>query len=85
MADGAVRERWSDERLLGAVASCDGDAFSVFYRRHLPRTVGYLLGRSAAYGYGLLLRGLPTGSQTLRHAGTVNGIKIDTTATLRVR
>lgn len=46
MAVGAVRERWSDERLLGAIAACDGDAFSVFYRRHLPRTVGYLLGET---------------------------------------
>ena len=46
MAVGAVHERWSDERLLGAVAACDGDAFSVFYRRHLPRTVGYLLGET---------------------------------------
>ncbi|MGN6167903.1 MAG: RNA polymerase sigma factor [Solirubrobacteraceae bacterium] len=43
MAAGAVREHWSDERLLAAIAACDGDAFSVFYRRHLPRTVGYLL------------------------------------------
>lgn len=46
MAVGAVREHWSDERLLGAIAASDGDAFSVFYRRHLPRTVGYLLGET---------------------------------------
>jgi hypothetical protein len=42
-------------------------------------------GRSAANGYGLLLRGLPKGIHRLRHAGTVHGTKIDTTATLRVR
>lgn len=46
MAVGVVRERWSDERLLAGVAACDGDAFSVFYRRHLPLTVGYLLGET---------------------------------------
>jgi RNA polymerase sigma-70 factor (ECF subfamily) len=38
-----VREHWSDQRLLAAIADRDGDAFRVFYRRHLPRTVGYLL------------------------------------------
>jgi RNA polymerase sigma-70 factor (ECF subfamily) len=43
MAVGDIRERWSDEWLLSAIADCDGDAFSVFYRRHLPRIVGYLL------------------------------------------
>lgn len=42
-------------------------------------------GRSAAYGYGLLLTGLTKGNHTVRHAGTVIGTKIDTTATLRVR
>lgn len=46
MAVGAVRERWSDEQLLAGVAACDADAFSVFYRRHLPRTLGYLLGET---------------------------------------
>jgi RNA polymerase sigma factor (sigma-70 family) len=46
MAVDVVRERWSDERLLAAIAACDGDAFSVFYRRHLSRTVGYLLGET---------------------------------------
>jgi RNA polymerase sigma factor (sigma-70 family) len=43
MVVGDTRERWSDERLLSAIADCDGDAFSVFYRRHLPLIVGYLL------------------------------------------
>lgn len=38
-----VRERWSDERLLAGIAACDGEAFGVFYRRYLPRTLGYLL------------------------------------------
>jgi RNA polymerase sigma factor (sigma-70 family) len=42
MVVGNIRER-SDEWLLSAIADCDGDAFSVFYRRHLPRVVGYLL------------------------------------------
>ena len=37
------RERWSDERLLAAIAARDGDAFGVFFRRHLSPTVGYLL------------------------------------------
>jgi hypothetical protein len=36
------RERWS-ERLLAAIAGRDGDAFSVFYRRHLAETVAYLV------------------------------------------
>lgn len=43
MVLGEVRERWSDERLLSAIVESDGEAFSVSYRRHLPRTVGYLL------------------------------------------
>jgi hypothetical protein len=43
MAVGGDRARWSDEQLLAAIASCDGDEFSVFYRRHLTQTVGYLL------------------------------------------
>jgi RNA polymerase sigma factor (sigma-70 family) len=36
------RERWSDRDLLSAIADCDREAFTVFYRRHLPRTVAYL-------------------------------------------
>src|SRR5437764_8691361 len=36
-------DRWADRELLAAIADCDRNAFSVFYRRHLPRTVGYLL------------------------------------------
>jgi RNA polymerase sigma factor (sigma-70 family) len=36
------RDRWSDRELLSAIADCDREAFTVFYRRHLPRTVAYL-------------------------------------------
>jgi RNA polymerase sigma-70 factor (ECF subfamily) len=46
MVVGEVREQWSDEQLLAAVAGRDGDAFGVFYRRHLPRVVSYLLGET---------------------------------------
>ena len=37
------RERWSDRELLAAIADRDPEAFSVFYRRHLPGTVAFLL------------------------------------------
>lgn len=37
------RERWSDERLLAAITQDDRDAFSVFYGRHLPIVLGYLM------------------------------------------
>jgi RNA polymerase sigma factor (sigma-70 family) len=40
---GEVRERWSDAELLAGIAGCDPEAFSAFYRRHLSRTVAYLL------------------------------------------
>lgn len=33
----------SDRELLQAIARCDGEAFTVFYRRHLPRVVAYLV------------------------------------------
>jgi RNA polymerase sigma-70 factor (ECF subfamily) len=33
----------SDQRLLAGIAACDADAFRVFYRRHLPRVLRYLL------------------------------------------
>jgi RNA polymerase sigma-70 factor (ECF subfamily) len=33
----------SDRELLEAIAARDGDAFAVFYRRHLPRVVAYLI------------------------------------------
>jgi RNA polymerase sigma-70 factor (ECF subfamily) len=35
--------RASDDDLLGAIASRDAEAFSVFYRRHLPVTLAYLM------------------------------------------
>lgn len=38
-----VRERWSDRELLSAIAERDREACSVFYRRHLPRTVAFLM------------------------------------------
>lgn len=38
-----ARDRWSDHELLAGIADCDRDACSVFYRRHLSRTLGYLL------------------------------------------
>jgi RNA polymerase sigma-70 factor (ECF subfamily) len=33
----------SDRELLESIAQCDGEAFTVFYRRHLPRVVAYLV------------------------------------------
>jgi RNA polymerase sigma factor (sigma-70 family) len=39
----ADRGRWSDARLLAAIAGEDREAFEVFYRRHLPVVVGYLM------------------------------------------
>src|SRR5205807_6216868 len=33
----------SDDELLGAVACRDAQAFTVFYRRHLPMTLAYLM------------------------------------------
>jgi RNA polymerase sigma-70 factor (ECF subfamily) len=36
-------ERWSDEELLRGTAQCDRDAFAVFYRRHLPIVVGFVV------------------------------------------
>lgn len=38
-----VRERWSDRELITAIAERDGEACTVFYRRHLPRLVAYLM------------------------------------------
>jgi RNA polymerase sigma factor (sigma-70 family) len=37
------RDRWSDADLLTAIAQRDGEASTVFYRRHLPRTLAYLM------------------------------------------
>ena len=36
----------SDWELLQAIARCDGEAFTVFYRRHLPRVLAYLIGET---------------------------------------
>lgn len=36
-------ERASDADLLSAIASRDGNAFRVFYRRHLPAVLAYLM------------------------------------------
>jgi RNA polymerase sigma-70 factor, ECF subfamily len=38
-----VRERWSDRDLIAAIVERDGEACTVFYRRHLPRTLAYLV------------------------------------------
>ncbi len=37
------RRQWSDSALLSAVAARDGAAFAVFYRRHLPAVLAFLL------------------------------------------
>jgi RNA polymerase sigma factor (sigma-70 family) len=37
------QETWSDRKLLEAVADRDGGAYSVFYRRHVPATLAYLM------------------------------------------
>lgn len=36
-------EQGSDTELLSAIADCDGRAFAIFYRRHLPAVLAYLL------------------------------------------
>ena len=37
------RQDWSDAALLAAIASRDGAAFTVFYRRHVPMVLAYVL------------------------------------------
>ncbi|HTU84078.1 MAG TPA: RNA polymerase sigma factor [Solirubrobacteraceae bacterium] len=37
------RQQWSDAALLSAIAGRDGAAFAVFYRRHVPAALAYLL------------------------------------------
>ena len=37
------RRQWSDSALLSAIAARDGTAFAVFYRRHLPAVLAFLL------------------------------------------
>jgi RNA polymerase sigma factor (sigma-70 family) len=36
-------EEGSDHELIGRIARRDGEAFSVFYRRYLPRVLGFLV------------------------------------------
>lgn len=37
------RRQWSDSALLSAISTRDGAAFAVFYRRHLPAVLAFLL------------------------------------------
>ncbi len=37
------RRQWSDSALLSAIAARDGVAFAVFYRRHLPAVLAFLM------------------------------------------
>jgi len=37
------RRQWSDSALLSAIAARDGAAFGVFYRRHLPAVLAFLI------------------------------------------
>jgi RNA polymerase sigma factor (sigma-70 family) len=37
------RRQWSDRALLEAIAARDGAAFAVFYRRHLPAVLAFLV------------------------------------------
>jgi RNA polymerase sigma factor (sigma-70 family) len=37
------RQQWSDAALLSAIARRDGAAFAVFYRRHVPTVLAYLM------------------------------------------
>jgi RNA polymerase sigma-70 factor (ECF subfamily) len=37
------RRQWSDSALVSAIAARDGAAFAVFYRRHLPAVLAFLL------------------------------------------
>ncbi|MGO9958078.1 MAG: RNA polymerase sigma factor [Solirubrobacteraceae bacterium] len=43
MARTGAHEKWSDAELLAAIADRDREACAVFYRRHLPRVVSFLL------------------------------------------
>lgn len=42
-AQQGVLDRCTDSELLSAIAARDGAAFSVFYRRHLPTVLAYLM------------------------------------------
>src|SRR5579862_3956674 len=41
--EGEDLSRASDAELLAAIAACRGEAFAVFYRRHLPAVLAYLV------------------------------------------
>ena len=43
MAHSAPRQRWTDGELLMGIAVGDGACFDVFYVRHLPVAVAFLL------------------------------------------
>jgi RNA polymerase sigma-70 factor (ECF subfamily) len=43
----AARQERTDGELLAAVAAGDGAAFAVFYRRHLPAVVAYLVSQTS--------------------------------------
>jgi RNA polymerase sigma-70 factor (ECF subfamily) len=43
----ADRRRWSDRELLAAIAGIDREAFTVFYRRHLPVVLAFLAQQTA--------------------------------------
>jgi RNA polymerase sigma-70 factor (ECF subfamily) len=43
LLDRVELDRLSDTDLLSATAACDGKAFAVFYRRHLPAVLAYLM------------------------------------------
>ncbi len=47
MAHPRDRTRWSDARLIAAIAACDERAFAAFYRRHLSLVVALLMRRTA--------------------------------------
>ncbi|MFZ0382094.1 MAG: RNA polymerase sigma factor [Solirubrobacteraceae bacterium] len=38
-----IRDHWTDAALLSAIAGRDGAAFAVFYRRHVPTVLAYLM------------------------------------------
>jgi RNA polymerase sigma factor (sigma-70 family) len=37
------RDHWTDAALLSAIAGRDGAAFAIFYRRHVPTVLAYLM------------------------------------------
>jgi hypothetical protein len=43
MASSEIRERWTDGELLAGLARGDAPSFDVFYVRHLPAVVAFLV------------------------------------------